>query len=367
MAGRAARGLPQTPVFVRPTSVLSQLRPGVEPLTMYDILTSQLFPEHVVAPFATRFSIDQGLPGGLLPYGAVRTRGRLQGAAAHQRGSRRRQRDGRRSVAARHRQCRRRLQPHRRRGRDAARGIVVTNTPGVLTDSVADLSMLLVLGTLRRVAEARHATPRQLAGWSRGLVLGHRPARPDARHFRHGRHRAGGRAARRPVRDARDLQQAVAAPTELERELGATFVTFDELIATSDVLSVHVPLNDETRGSIGCDELRRMRRGVFIINAARGPGRRRAALIGARERSGSGRRARRHRQRADVPPALREHPRALILPHIASATHGTRGAMMRTALENAAAVLEGRVPTNAVGSTRVGADRARRAANRPAS
>ena len=121
------------------------------------------------------------------------------------------------------------------------------------------------------------------------------------------------------------------------------------MIETSDVLSVHVPLTDETRGRIGYDELRRMRRGVFIINAARGPVVDEPALIEALESgqvAGVGLDV--TANEPDVPPALREHPRALILPHIASATHGTRGAMMRTALENAAAVLEGRVPTNAV-------------------
>jgi glyoxylate reductase len=220
----------------------------------------------------------------------------------------------------------------------------------VLTDSVADMAMALLLGTLRRISDAsehvRHGNwhdKRQDTFWGadpRNMTLGilgfgaigqavGRRARPFGfRIIYHRRNRL--------------------AP-ELERELDATFVPFDTLIETSDVLSLHVPLTDETRGRIGRAELARMRRGSFIINTARGGVIDEPALIDALtdgQIAGVGLDV--TVTEPDVPQALREHPRALITPHIASATSGTRGGMMRTALENAAAVLDGRRPPNPV-------------------
>ena len=129
--------------------------------------------------------------------------------------------------------------------------------------------------------------------------------------------------------------------TELERELGATFVTFDELIATSDVLSVHVPLNDETVAASVATSCAACG-AACSSSTLRADGRRRALIEALESGQVAGVELDVTANEPDVPAALREHPRALILPHIASATHGTRGAMMRTALENAAAVLEGR-------------------------
>jgi len=126
-------------------------------------------------------------------------------------------------------------------------------------------------------------------------------------------------------------------------------VSFDELIERSDVLSLHAPLTDETRGKIGPEAFARMKPGVFLVNTARGGIVDEQALIDALTTgkvAGDGLDV--TATEPDVPPTLREHPRALILPHIASATRGTRGGMMRMALENASAVLDGRVPPNAV-------------------
>jgi lactate dehydrogenase-like 2-hydroxyacid dehydrogenase len=112
---------------------------------------------------------------------------------------------------------------------------------------------------------------------------------------------------------------------------------------------LHVPLTDQTRGRIGRAELGRMKRGAFIINTARGGVIDEVALIEALydgRLGGVGLDV--TATEPEVPQALREHPRALIVPHIASATRGTRGGMMRTALENAAAVLEGKAPPNPV-------------------
>jgi glyoxylate reductase len=315
-----------------------------------DMLTTQRFLDDVVAPFSERFAIDQGPPGGLLPYAELLER--LAGCRAVLPTSIDRidehvfeQTPSLKVVANVGVGYNHIDVPAATR-----RGIWVTNTPGVLTDSVADLAMALLLGTLRRISDGsehvRHGhwhDNRQDTFWGadpRTMTLGilgfgaigqavARRARPFGfRIIYHKRNRL--------------------AP-ELERELDATFVPFDTLIETADVLSLHVPLTDETRGRIGRAELARMRRGSFIINTARGGVIDEPALIDALidgQIAGLG--ADVTATEPDVPQALREHPRALIMPHVASATRGTRGGMMRMALENAAAVLDGQRPPNPV-------------------
>jgi glyoxylate reductase len=316
----------------------------------YDILTTQRFPDEVVEPFSARFAIDQGPQGGLLAHAELLERVAACSALlpttidrvdeevfAHAPSLKIVANVG---VGYNHIDV----------AAATRRGIWVTNTPGVLTDSVADLTMALLLGTLRRLGEAsehvRHGDwrdNRQDLFWGtdpRGLTLGilglgaigqavARRARPfGMRIIYHKRNRVS---------------------PEIERELDATFVSFETLVETADVLSLHVPLTDDTRGRIGRAELGRMRRGAVIINAARGPVIDEVALIEALlEGKIGGVGLDVTATEPDVPSALREHPRALILPHIASATRGTRGGMMRMALENASAVLEGRTPPNPV-------------------
>jgi glyoxylate reductase len=319
-------------------------RPG------FDILTSQRFPDDVVAPFAARFAIDQGPPGGLLPY--AETQQRIADCRAFLPTSIDR-------VDDELMRCAPRLEVIANVGVgynhiDAAaatrRGIWVTNTPGVLTETVADLTLALMLGTLRRISEAsehvRHGhwrDNRQDLFWGtdpRGLTLGIL-----------GLGAIGQSVARRAAPFGMRIiyHKRTRLEPDLERNLGASYVSFGELIEQSDVLSLHVPLTDETRGCIGREQLSRMRPGVFIINVARGPVIDEAALIEALESGhvgGVGLDV--TATEPDVPLELREHPRALILPHIASATRGTRGGMMRMALENAAAVLDGHRPANPV-------------------
>lgn len=314
-----------------------------------DMLTTQRFVDEVLTPFQ-RFAIDQGPPGALMPYDDL-----LQ-----------RVKDCRALLPTAVDRVDDNVFAHAPRLAVVAnvgvgynhidvaaatrRGIWVTNTPGVLTDSVADLTMALMLATLRRLGEAsehvRHGewrAVRQDTFWGtdpRGLTLGifgmggigqavARRARPfGMRIIYHNR---------KPVSPA------------LEAEFEATWVPFETLVETADVLSVHVPLTDQTRGRLGAHEFGRMRRGAFIINTARGGVIDEPALIRALhdgQLGGVGLDV--TATEPDVAVALREHPRALIVPHIASATRGTRGAMMRMALENAAAVLDGQTPPNPV-------------------
>jgi glyoxylate reductase len=312
----------------------------------YDMLTTQRFVDEVINDFSPRFAIDQGPPGGLLPYDELLQR--VAGVRALLPTSVDR-------VDERVLEAAPRLEVVANVGVgynhiDVAactrRGIWVTNSPGVLTDSVADLTMALLLGTLRQVAAAsehvRHGhwrENRQDTFWGtdpRGLTLGI-----------FGLGAIGQAVARRarPFGMGLIYHNRNRLPLDREAELEATWVPFETLIETADVLSLHVPLTDETRGRISSREFGRMKRGVYIINTARGPVIDEAALVQALESgqvAGVGLDV--TATEPEVPAALREHPRALILPHIASATRGTRGAMMRMALDNAAAVLDSRTP-----------------------
>jgi glyoxylate reductase len=316
----------------------------------YDMLTSQRFPDDVVAPFATRFAIDQGPPGGLLPYAELTQR--VADVRALLPTSVDTVDDAVMAAAPKLKVIANVGVGYNHIDVAAAsrRGVWVTNTPGVLTDSVADLAMALMLGSLRRLGEAsehvRHGhwnANRQDLFWGtdpRGLTLGV---------FGFGG--IGQAVARRAVPFGLRVvyHRRNRLDPERERELGVTYVSFDDLVTGSDILSLHVPLTDETRGRFGPAEFARMRPGVFIINTARGPVIDEAAMIAALQSgqvAGVGLDV--TATEPDVPRELREHPRALIVPHVASATRGTRGGMMRTALENAAAAIEGRRPPNAV-------------------
>jgi glyoxylate reductase len=315
-----------------------------------DILTSQRFPDDVVAPFAQRFTIDQGPPGGLLPYAEMVER--VAGCRALLPTSIDRVDDALLARAPTLRVVANVGVGYNHIDVAAAtrRGIWVTNTPGVLTDTTADLTLTLLLGTLRRVSDAsEHVRHGHWTANRQDLFWGSDPRSLTLGIF--GLGAIGQAVARRvaPFGMRVMYHKRTRLPADLEQQLNATYVSFDELIETSDVLTLHVPLTDETRGRIGRREFARMRPGVFIINTARGAIMDEDALTEALQSghvAGVGLDV--TANEPDVAQALREHPRALILPHIASATRQTRGGMMRMALDNAAAVLDGKPPINPV-------------------
>lgn len=225
----------------------------------------------------------------------------------------------------------------------AARGVAVSNTPDVLTDATADLTMALLLATTRRMKEGesllREGTwtgwdPRQLLGTGlRGLVLG-----------LVGAGRIGQAVGRRARAFGLELCYAERqARPAFEAETGAVRLALDELLARSDVVSLHVPSTAETRGMIGRAALARMKRGAFLINTARGDVVDEPALIEALEAghlAGVGLDV--FAREPHVPAALIRHPRAVVLPHLGSATVQTRRAMAGLAVDNVKALLEGR-------------------------
>ncbi len=228
-----------------------------------------------------------------------------------------------------------------------ARGITVTNTPGVLTDATADLTWALILGVTRRIGEGERLVrsgrwggwaPTQLLGMElRDAVLGivgmGRIGRAVA-----SRARAFGMrviyTARRPMPDADPDWTAVA---------------LDALLAAADVVSLHVPLTDATRHLIGSPQLAAMKPTAYLINTSRGPVVDEAALATVLQNgriAGAGLDVYEHEPAIDA--GLFACENALLLPHLGSATTDTRERMGAMAIENVLAVLEGRRPPNPV-------------------
>jgi len=229
------------------------------------------------------------------------------------------------------------------------RKVIVTNTPGVLTEATADLTWALILATARRLIEAvdlvrsGHWTgwhPEQLLGLElRGRTLGL---------FGAGRiGQAVGRRAR-PF-GLRIVYTARTPKPEFERETGAVRADASELLAESDIVSLHVPSSPETKGIINGETLARMKRGAILINTSRGDLIREEALALALEQGHLGAAGLDvYTEEPAIHPRLLAAPRTVLLPHIGSATEATRRKMAAIALENVQRVLSGKPPLTPV-------------------
>lgn len=220
------------------------------------------------------------------------------------------------------------------------RKVIVTNTPGVLTEATADLTWALILATARRLVEGvdlvRSGTwsgwhPEQLLGRElRGRTLG-----------LYGAGRIGQAVGQRaPAFGLRILYHARTPKPEFERETGAVRVDASRLLGESDILSLHVPSSPETKGMINGETLARMKQGAILINTSRGDLIREEALADALEQGhlgGAGLDVYTHEPA--IHPRLLAAPRTVLLPHIGSATEETRRKMAAIAVANVQAVL----------------------------
>jgi glyoxylate reductase len=230
----------------------------------------------------------------------------------------------------------------------AARGIVVTNTPGVLTDATADLTLALILALARRVVEGdRMVRAGGFAGWAPDLLLG-RELKGKVLGIV-----GPGRIGRGVARRARAFGMTVIAfgrsgrsdddPDDPPR------VSFDELLRRSDVVSLHVPLTDDTRNLFSRETFLKMKPGSFLINTARGGLVDEAALVAALESgqiAGAGLDV--YENEPAVLPALLDDDRVVLMPHAGSATTETRREMARMVVEDVRRVLAGERPLRAV-------------------
>jgi glyoxylate reductase len=226
-----------------------------------------------------------------------------------------------------------------------ARGIVVTNTPDVLTNACADFTWSLILAITRRLGEAERQLRRgEWKGWALDHMLG-----MELRGKRLGLIGLG-RIARAVAEKAAHFGMTVAYTTPRVADLpGAEAVSFDRLLATSDVVSLHCPLTPETRHLIDRKALAKMKRSAYLINTSRGPVVDEAALAWAlTQRLIAGAALDVYEHEPAVHPDLLPLENVMLIPHIASATTETRTAMADLAVSNALAVLDGRPPLTPV-------------------
>jgi glyoxylate reductase len=226
-----------------------------------------------------------------------------------------------------------------------SRGIVVTNTPDVLTESVADFTWALILAITRRLGEGERLLRRGgWKGWALDFMLG-----TELRGKQLGLVGVG-RIGRAVVARAAAFGMRVAFTEVFETTVeGAESMSFDRLLNSSDVVSLHVPLTPETRHLIDKRALARMKRSAYLINTARGPVVDEAALAWAlQQHLIAGAALDVFENEPAVHPDLLALENVLLVPHLASGTTETRTAMADLAADNALAVLAGKPPLTPV-------------------
>jgi glyoxylate reductase len=229
-----------------------------------------------------------------------------------------------------------------------ARGIIVTNTPGVLTDAVAECTWALMLGVMRRVGEGeRTVRGGRWKGWALDFQLGCQLTGKQLGIIGMGeigqavaaKAKAFGMQVAYWAREGRPK----AVPVEYQA------MPLDQVLTSSDVVSLHVPLRPDTRHLIDQKALMRMKRSAYLVNMARGPVVDEGALVWALDKGIiAGAALDVYEQEPVVHPGLFAFENVLLAPHIASGTVETRTAMAALAVRNAVAVLSGHPPLTPV-------------------
>jgi glyoxylate reductase len=219
------------------------------------------------------------------------------------------------------------------------RGVIVTNTPDVLTNATAELAVALMLAAARRIGEGERLVRRgDWKGWEPEQLLGRELSGATVGIV--GMGRIGSRVAEL----LRGFEPRLLHSSRHDHE-GAERRELHDLVAESDVVTLHVPMSEETRHLVDAELLQRFKPGSILVNTSRGALVDTAALVQAL-RSGPLAAAGLdvYENEPAVPAELRELENVVLAPHIGSATRETRNAMARLAAENAIAVLEGGEP-----------------------
>jgi len=227
-----------------------------------------------------------------------------------------------------------------------ARGVLATNTPGVLDETTADLTWALLMAAARRLPAAeRFLRAGQWQGWKGDAFLG-----MDVHHATLGIIGLG-RIGQAVARRARGFSMKVLyhnrhrLPRPVEQELGATHVTFARLLRESDFISLNLPYSRAAHHLIGAKEIARMKPGAVLVNAARGGLVDDAALIAAlRSRRIAAAGLDVFENEPELNPGFLELDNVVLAPHIGSATRATRLAMFQLAQKNLVAALAGKRP-----------------------
>lgn len=237
-----------------------------------------------------------------------------------------------------------------------ARGIPVSNTPGVLTDATAELTFALILSVARRVVEGDKRTREgQFRFWAPFLFLGRQVSGKTLGIIGFGQ--IGKAVAKRALGfDMRILYHSrTRMDPSVEHQFRAEHRNLDELLRESDFVSLHVPLSDKTRHMIGLRELSLMKQSAFLINASRGPVvNERELLKTLREGKIAGAGLDVYENEPELTPGLTDLPNVVLLPHVGSATLEARTRMAEMAVENLLAGLRGQTPPNCLNCSRIG-------------
>ena len=231
-------------------------------------------------------------------------------------------------------------------------GVLVTNTPGVLTEATADIAMALILMATRRLGEGERVIRAQ-DPWQWGMFYMLGMGLQGRQLGIVGMGQIGIATARRAKAFGMNIAYTRRAPLEVDvaKDLDAKFMSMDELIESSDVLSLHCPYSPATHHLISENQLARMKSTAYLINTARGPIVDEQALVDALKAgqiAGVGLDVFEHEPK--VNPGLLELDNAVLIPHLGSATVETRAAMADIAATNALAILAGQTAPNLVTS-----------------
>lgn len=230
------------------------------------------------------------------------------------------------------------------------RGIAVTNTPGVLTETTADLTWGLILSVARRLPEAEQLIRSgKWTGWAPTQLLGGDIFGKTLGII------GMGRIGQAVTRRASGFSMRVVyysrhrLPIKEEKKLGASLLPLPELLKESDFVSLHLPLTEESRHLIDRKAIRTMKPTAYLINTARGPIVDEKALIAAlRTKKIAGAGLDVFEEEPHLPQRLRALKNAVLLPHIGSASTETRVRMGRMVMQNLLALFDGQAPPNMV-------------------
>ncbi len=232
------------------------------------------------------------------------------------------------------------------------RKIFISNTPGVLTESVAEHTIALIFSIAKRIVEAdQFMRDGKFIGWEPMLFLGDDLLGKKLGLV--GLGRIGAEVAKR-MHDGFEMEilyYDVARNEELEKKYHVKYVDLEMLLKESDFVSIHVPLLPETKHLIGEKQLKMMKKTAYLINTSRGPVVDEVALVEALktgEIRGAGLDV--YENEPNAAPGLVELPNTVLTPHTASATIETRSKMSEMAADNIIATLEGKTPPNLVKS-----------------
>jgi glyoxylate reductase len=230
------------------------------------------------------------------------------------------------------------------------RGIVVSNTPGVLTDTTADFAWTLLMGVARRLVEGdRFARAGRFHGWGPLMMVGQDVYGKTLGIVGFGR--IGRTLAKRATGfDMKVLYfDLLRADPDTEKALNASLVSMDDLLSQSDYVSLHTDYNPKSHHLIGAPELAKMKRTAFLINTSRGAIVDETALVAALKNGTiAGAALDVFEREPDIHPGLLELENAVLAPHIASASLETRSAMALMAAENILATFRGDRAPNVV-------------------